>query len=427
MHGLEGTKGIDVSGRAVAVAVFVLAALLPSAPAAAAPTTTCELLDRVLLIDTDANSAYEFEEILRLKREVDSVVVTVEGPYLTPPGDVDCGGVTLAEFDSIEVDMTGAFPTVVIDAQTERFLRDNSVEEMNITIGFDGRPGVGTVRYLGGTSTHAVAGESGMDLENDGDLDVVWATEPLTVHLAGGSGTDRLSLAGSAVTGAGVFATSILDGKGGNDTLRSGPSYDNTLLGGDGTDTLIPDDGADGKDDLRGGRGRDTVTYALAPFPVRVSLDGVANDGWKPEDGFPGETDNVRSDVERVVGSRFADRLTGTSGTSRAANVLVGGAGGDVVDGLDGEDTLDGGPGGDTVRGGAGHDQMAGGESADVLLGGTGYDIMRGGPGPDDLQGERDADILYGDDGDDALNGGANADECYGGAGTDTRRYCEMW
>jgi Ca2+-binding RTX toxin-like protein len=410
------TKGIDVSGRLVAVVAVVLAALLPATPAAAVPpTTSCSLLDRVLEIETDASNTEGRYEILLLtskpasETEPARIEVAVETPFEADAVTVVECGVLLEEFDSISALMTGGVPAVVIDARAASFQRlnaDDTVEDIDITLDFGERlETVGTVEFRGGTPTHAVAGRLGIDLANDGDLDVAWEADPAYVNMFGSNAADQLSLAGGPATGGGLVPTSALYGLGGNDVLRGGWSYDTTLFGGDGADTLVANPDADGREDFRGGNGRDTVTYARSPYAVRVSLDGVPNDGWKPEPDYPGEQDNVRPDVERIVGSRFADTMSGSTGFN----------------------TLDGGPGADTIRGGAGHDRLMGGASSDLILGGTGYDTLTGGAGNDVLKGESDADILYGNDGDDTLNGGANADECYGGAGADTRSYCEMW
>ncbi|CAN0484539.1 unnamed protein product, partial [Phaeothamnion confervicola] len=66
---------------------------------------------------------------------------------------------------------------------------------------------------------------------------------------------------------------------------------------------------------------------------------------------------------ENLLGSSFADTLTGNIG----ANRLDGGAG---------DDTLNGGAGGDTLVGGAGNDTLVGGAGVglDVLIGGAGAD-----------------------------------------------------
>ncbi len=71
---------------------------------------------------------------------------------------------------------------------------------------------------------------------------------------------------------------------------------------------------------------------------------------------------------------------------------------------------LVGGDGGDTINGGAGHDTLEGGAGSDLINGLGGNDTIDGGAG---------IDAIRGDDGDDTLRGGFNHDEYSGGAGND--------
>lgn len=116
---------------------------------------------------------------------------------------------------------------------------------------------------------------------------------------------------------AGPFAVELHGGPG-DDTLIGSPQAD-LLVGGDGNDTL---DGAGGPDVLAGGDGLDTVTYVTRGGPVVVSV------GTGPDDGEPGEHDQVLGDVEQVIGTRFADRLSAADGLGVR---LIGGAGDDVI------------------------------------------------------------------------------------------------
>lgn len=109
-----------------------------------------------------------------------------------------------------------------------------------------------------------------------------------------------------------------LHGGPGDDTLIGSPQTD-LLSGGDGNDTL---DGAGGPDVLAGGDGLDTATYATRGGPVTVSV------GTGPDDGEPGEQDHVLADVEQVIGTRFADRLSAADGLGVR---LIGDAGDDRI------------------------------------------------------------------------------------------------
>ena len=168
---------------------------------------------------------------------------------------------------------------------------------------------------------------------------------PVGATVNGGNGVDRLW---------GTPKNDVLNGEGGTDTLEESPGND-TLNGGGANDTFTIVD-RPGGDTYAGGDGFDKLSF----FPtttagVHVTVDNVANDGF-------GGNDNVRTDIEHVVGTGFADTLAG----SNAANTLDGSAGNDWINGAGGADTLLGGSGNDTIFGGAGFDTIDGGAGTDT-------------------------------------------------------------
>ncbi|MBS1870106.1 MAG: hypothetical protein JSS99_10605 [Actinobacteria bacterium] len=152
-----------------------------------------------------------------------------------------------------------------------------------------------------------------------------------------------LLLAAAGAPVALAAADTVLVGTPGNDVIVGG-SADEAIYGGAGNDTLSGGagndelDGGPGADILNGGPGSDVVSYS-GTLPVKVTLDGVANDGTA------GEGDNVGSDVEDIFGGDGDDKLVG----SRAANTIDGGAGDDTIDGGAGSDRIYGGAGNDTI------------------------------------------------------------------------------
>jgi Ca2+-binding RTX toxin-like protein len=192
--------------------------------------------------------------------------------------------------------------------------------------------------------------------------------------------------------------------------------------------------------------------------------EDTAVDLLDADDGETGQSegDDVKSDVENVKGSGFADVLTG----SILANVIDGNGGDDDISGgLGGTctgtgadvDTLNGGDGndtfqmgaasncGDAVDGGAGRDTANyemrvaaltitldgtandGATELDnvkatieVVLGGEGGDTITGGAGNDELHGGIGIDTLRGGAGNDTLIGGTGNDILIGEAGDDT-------
>jgi Ca2+-binding RTX toxin-like protein len=190
------------------------------------------------------------------------------------------------------------------------------------------------------------------------------------------------------------------------------------------------------------------------------SNDGVAQLATDPDDGIPGEADDVRADVENITGGAGNDTLYG--GTR--GDTIGGGAGADIIGGgpagtscTDDVDVLNGGDGddifvmgritncGDAIDGGNGRDvadyQMRAsgvtvlidttandGEGAEgdkvlatteVILGGTGNDTLTGGTGDDDLHGGPGNDLISGVAGNDSIAGGPGVDTLLGGAGED--------
>jgi Ca2+-binding RTX toxin-like protein len=113
----------------------------------------------------------------------------------------------------------------------------------------------------------------------------------------------------------------------GNDTITAGPG-DQELRAGAGTNMINAGPGNDllaagaGNDVFNGGSGFDTVSYTQHSAGVAVTIGG-------PPDGGPfGEQDNVKQDIEALIGSGFNDDLTGSAGP----NNLFGGGGHDSRD-----------------------------------------------------------------------------------------------
>ncbi len=97
---------------------------------------------------------------------------------------------------------------------------------------------------------------------------------------------------------------------------------------------------------VNGGAGSDWLDYSEAAFGVTVNLaTGTAR----------GAGAGIAS-IENVIGSEFADTLTGDGRN----NILSGLGGGDVLDGGIGRDVLIGGDGADSASGGTGDDVVIG-------------------------------------------------------------------
>ena len=198
--------------------------------------------------------------------------------------------------------------------------------------------------------------------------------------LDGGNGSDQLH---------GEDGADSLAGGAGNDSLYGGGG-DDTLTGGAGDDTLDGGDEASGD----GLTHYDRVSYATASGPVKVNLAlGTAG----------GDGTDVLIDLEGVLGSPFADTITGSGGD----DLLAGNGGDDVVDGGDGYDLFDFGTATGAVIASLATGKASGADGADTLaniegLLGTAFDDRLTGDGADNF--------LRGNAGNDTLDGGAGSD-----------------
>ena len=239
--------------------------------------------------------------------------------------------------------------------------------------------------------------------------------------------------------------------------MLTGDDRDNIIEGGPDDDVL---NGGDREDNEVNG---DTVSYRSSDEGVIVSLVS----GFNPRGGHA--DDDTISNFENIIGSRYADTLTGddqdniieggggtrNSGSNVAGDTLDGGTAGTntlsyasspsgvTVDlNASSEDTADfsgtdaaiikvsrgGDAQNDKVRAGT-FDNIIGSRHVDNLTGDNGSNTLRGGDGGDTLRGDDGNDILYGgpgvdklygNDGDDELRGGPGGDQLFGGDAADS-------
>jgi Ca2+-binding RTX toxin-like protein len=261
---------------------------------------------------------------------------------------------------------------------------------------------------------------------------------------ARGRGGDDLIIGGAGIDMAGYIgvtraievdlaAGTAIDGLGGIDQLVS----IEVIYGGFGNDIIRGDDndnwfiGNLGNDLLDGRGGSDTAVYfynSASEGAVTVDLAaGTAEDG--------GGLDTLIS-IENVIGTAFADQLSGTSGD----NALYGWLGDDLLEGGAGNDLLDGGDGEDTANylsapsrvvvnlalagpqntQGAGLDTLV---SIENLLGSAFNDTLTGNAAANTLLGYDGNDTIFGLDGNDEIDGGAGNDILQGNGGIDTVAY----
>jgi len=183
-----------------------------------------------------------------------------------------------------------------------------------------------------------------------------------SVKIVAGAGNDRVTITDNVAIPAAVY------GGAGNDRLTGGKTPCQ-IFGEAGHDTIS---GGAGRDVISGGPDIDTVDYSARIENLKITLDGIANDGSLSAENGKGEEDNIMADVENVIGGSGNDLIIGSSGR----NTLQGRRGDDTLKGMAGDDVLVGGPGADYLFGGAGDDLLLATDltSGDRLDGGEGFD-----------------------------------------------------
>jgi Ca2+-binding RTX toxin-like protein len=309
-------------------------------------------------------------------------------------------------------------------------------------------------RFTGGPGNDTLTGGVGCDaLIESGDANFTLAASQLTgngtdsftsidiAYLIGGLGNNRLDVAG--FTG----SLTILDGRGGNDTLVGGVAYDrvrargdvnftltDSQLSGNGTDTLRSIDGAI----LIGGASANTLDVSAFTGNLTI-LEGGGGDDTLIGRIVGLDRVSARGDVDFTLTD---SQLTGL-GTDSLQHidqaVLIGGASANTLDvsAFTGNLTiLEGGGGDDTVIGRtSGLDRLRARGDVDFTL----TDTQLTGEGTDSLQhidqveliGDGSANtleasaftlgsvFLYGESGNDTLRGGHGNDQLEGGSGDD--------
>jgi Ca2+-binding RTX toxin-like protein len=258
---------------------------------------------------------------------------------------------------------------------------------------------------------------------NGGDDTIKAATgveTSISITLNGNDGNDYLS------------ADAIINGGAGNDTLQGGLGND-TLNGGLGDDVLLV---SDGNDTLIGGGGFDIVRYDGTAAADTLTLQPQAGNVITVAGLHTGTIDiGAAGNIDRVEVNGLGSDDTITVGITAALQIAIdAGAGNDTVNaaattvatsiiGGDGNDTITGGSAVDTITGGAGDDVINGGDGNDVITGDAGNDTLNGGLGNDNVQGgsENDTIIIDANSGDDTVDGGTGSDtiQYNGTAGAD--------
>ncbi|AZN36126.1 calcium-binding protein [Iodobacter ciconiae] len=225
----------------------------------------------------------------------------------------------------------------------------------------------------------------------------------LDEYINGGEGNDEIS------------------GGGGNDMLDGGLG-DDELSGGAGWDTYLFNVGS-GADSIWNGYGngdalgtvKDKVLFGDGITPENITLTRSQNNLIVKVNGTSDRLD-IRNFLNNDGYSEFAvDVLEFADGTIWGVEDIKS----KLLEGTEGDDSLNGYKSDDIINGGGGNDRIGGGQGNDILNGGEGNDRLGGFWGDDILNGGNGNDELSGEDGNDILDGGSGNDKLDGGSGND--------
>lgn len=181
---------------------------------------------------------------------------------------VACGAASTLNTDSVQVlGSTGVAERLIVD-QSDGLLAPGASAEGNtpeIELALALRDLADEVVFVGTDAGDTLAaGQNGVSLNSDGDVDVTFDVLPGSIELQGGEGADFLT--GRGGFGAGLAYAGSLGVEGGNaDDQLDGGNGDDTISGGSGNDTVTAFGGADaidggaGNDTLSGSDGNDTI------------------------------------------------------------------------------------------------------------------------------------------------------------------------
>ncbi|MFJ2326273.1 calcium-binding protein [Pseudomonas sp. NPDC087690] len=215
----------------------------------------------------------------------------------------------------------------------------------------------------------------------------------------------------------------IIDGAGGYDTVSYQHSFDPVTVEVGAGSRLVNVEkviGSSGADHFTANSGGLTLAGGMGDDVYTINSSGVT---IEEVEGYTGGIDQVYTNLSEVRLGAYVENLTYT-GTgdftgygNDESNIIISGAGNDV---------LSGGAGWDVLNGGAGIDIVSYADSKEGVAASLNWGGPRSGDATDDtyidiegLRGSQFGDQLYGDSGDNILEGGAGFDMIYGGDGND--------
>ncbi len=257
----------------------------------------------------------------------------------------------------------------------------------------DGRAGADTMTGGLGNDTYVVDNAGDVVIENAGaGTDEVVSS----ISYILGANLEKLTLTGvSNLSGTGNAADNVLTGNVGINLLDGGAGAD-TMAGGAGNDTYVVDNAGDVVIE-NAGAGTDTVRTSLLSYTLGANVENLTYTGTGDFTGTGTATANV------LTGGAGADILDGVRNTNGGFDTLVGGAGNDTYLVHNATDVVTEAVGGgtDTVKADVSFKLAANVENltlvgtADInATGNTGNNVITGNTGANSMTGGTGGDIF---------------------------------
>jgi Ca2+-binding RTX toxin-like protein len=255
-----------------------------------------------------------------------------------------------------------------------------------------------TLTTAGGNVSHnlPVTGQVGVGLEDATDFDpgngpkvTVPSNGTVNLVINAGGGNDNINVsaasfaAGAPINGGagddiilGTAAADQIDGGDGNDRITAFRGDETAIVGGNGNDVMIWNNG-DGKDVNVGGAGVDEtlITEGTADDLNAITQNGATTHFERSNAGFTVDS----NEMEKLSLTSFsgADTLTTGPGVTLPMNIDAG-PGDDTITTGDGPDRILGDRGNDTLNGAGGDDTLVwtNGDGNDVMNGDAGFDVI---------------------------------------------------
>ena len=220
-----------------------------------------------------------------------TVKVNASGQLLFGQVPVGCGAATSTNTDSVSVaGITGSNEALTLD-MSEAFFGPGFTSEFNIPE-IEMATALGdltdTLVIIGSNANDLIAaGQNGVAIDSDGDLDITLSPGQHVIEVHGLGGDDLLNMRGQGGAGLAYLGPVRVYGEAGNDELIASHQSD-FVYGGDGNDIIFLHqlndyaDGGPGNDSITGGEGNDDIVGGPGADTFNA---GAGNDTLHADDG----------------------------------------------------------------------------------------------------------------------------------------------